>query len=245
MRNNSKSVLLRAARLAAVLALAAALGAASACAQPGRTTGTAAATEPPSPSAVERAGERVTMADMVVDGVPLFVGQDAFVAQFGQPLSRDTRECAATGEIQEFCDYAFGEAVFSQSEDGWLWTGVTVNDPAVAGPRGVRAGSALEELWAAFPHEEEIRGEDFVIFYRYNEGRGNPVAVPPSGVAYYSDGELSSVQYDFPLDDEWYGRTSMDDIEAEYVYESHALLRFTIDDGIVTGFEIFTGAYAE
>jgi hypothetical protein len=240
MRIFTLTIRFEAVGLAAVLMLAALLGGVSAC--------TAAPAEPaaPSPSAaVERAGERLAMADMVVDGVPLFAGRDVFIERFGEPLSRDIQESAATGEIQEIYVYDFGEAVFSQGEDGWRWIGITVDDPGVIGPRGIRVGSTLEELFAAFPGQSGDGDEERVILYRYNDESANSVAVPPSGVMDYTDGELSSVQYDFPLDEQWFGDKSMDEIEAAYVYEPHALLRFTVEDEIVTGFYIFTGAYAE
>ncbi len=110
MRIFTLSIRFEAVGLAVALMLAAALGGVSAC--------TAAPAEPvPSPSAaVERAGERLAMADMVVDGVPLFAGRDVFIERFGEPLSRDIQEKRRHRRDPGNCVYDFGEAVFSREK---------------------------------------------------------------------------------------------------------------------------------
>ncbi len=98
--------------------------------------------------------------------------QDAFIREYGQPASREDIEDAAAGGPAEKLIYSWGEARFTQGEEGMLLYRVSTSASTMKGPRGTRVGMQMKDVTAEFrdmgqlPNDRGDRG----IYYDLAEG---------------------------------------------------------------------------
>lgn len=168
-------------------------------------------------------------------------GEDA-TKLFGKPTEVFSYEEEATGNTLETWSYDFGELTFQKDNGKLLFTGGSVIDGSLTGPRGTKVGDTFEQVKALFPHAgTKVIGDANVLYSANYDDNASNIILPPRG---YYDNEEGILYYDTPVTP--YGEAVTKEIES-YVYDSHYSCSFEFDteDGSLTRITLFNGAFAE
>ena len=184
--------------------------------------------------------------DIVVDGIPLFESGALIREQYGEPVKIAEYVSEVDASINYVWHYDFGWVHLTESSDGanTKWTGMQFTDPAISAPRDICVGDSVDEILASFPNHNEYLDNRITIFYRYNTGSPNQEAVPPSGRMRSNDDGSSTYIFNYPLSLLGY-KMSIEELEADYIYNYMIDIRYTVRDGIIQQIEIYSGAYGE
>ncbi|NLI20262.1 MAG: hypothetical protein GX418_01745 [Clostridiales bacterium] len=156
---------------------------------------------------------------------------------FGEPVSAETSTQAATGDTLTTWRY---DGLTLRFTEGRL-TGADWTSPAPNGPRGLKVGDSLDTVTGAF-YRDAAASED--VLYTAGWVDALQAQLPPYGIVIrHADGSVT-VQYLAPV--EPYA-ADVAASPAEYVYQSHAILTFSVSSDTSTVVEInwSLGALAE